>query len=80
MVVPPLPFPPPPKNIKSNKFTKIENNYSNRQEEGKEKEGSLGVYLAEQCNIVGLFKASSTRCSSWRSTITSLIQPIKPVL
>ena len=37
-------------------------------------------YLAEQCNILGLFKASSTRCSSTPSTVTSFTQPTKPVL
>lgn len=36
---------PPPQNIKSNKFTKIENNYSNRQEgegEGSSPRGLFG--------------------------------------
>lgn len=42
---------------------------------------SLPGYLAaEQCNILGLFKASSTRWSSTPSTTTSLMQPTKPVL
>lgn len=74
--------------IKSNeKYTKIENNYSSR------RGGMEGVvcvvvlvdllpgYLAaEQCNILGLFRASSTRWSSTPSTNTSFTQPTKPVL
>lgn len=39
-----------------------------------------GYFAAEQCNILGLFKASSTRWSSTPSTTTSLTQPTKPVL
>lgn len=74
-----LPSLSPPKNIKSNKFTKIENNYSNRQEGGGGREVP-GLYLAEQCNIRGWFRASSSRCSSRRSTSTSRMQPMKPVL
>lgn len=40
----------------------------------------LGYLAAEQCNILGLFKASSTRWRSTPSTSTSLMQPMKPVL
>lgn len=39
-----------------------------------------GYLAAEHCNILGLFKASSTRWSSTPSTTTSLMQPTKPVL
>lgn len=73
---------PPPPNIKSDvKYTKIENNYSSRH--GAMEGGSLSepAYLAEeQCSILGLFKASSTRWSSTPSTNTSFTQPTKPVL
>lgn len=75
------------------KYTKIENNYSRRHGRyvGSRWGGyffsvsrsilSLPAYLAaEQCSILGLFRASSTRWSSTPSTTTSLMQPTKPVL
>lgn len=71
------------------KYTKIENNYSRRRGRygGSGWEGlfflsqySVSYLAAEQCNIWGLFKASSTRWSSTPSTTTSLMQPTKLVL
>lgn len=60
--------------LKSNKFTKIENNYSRVG-------GVLGAGQgAGQGRSSGLVTASSSRCSGRPLTTTSRKQPTKPVL